>query len=140
METYQTPKGNISGLQRVQYFPSYMECYVTHMLTSLKNDVKGTEKDAQKYDKNENKRHKIIIQLSDRVYMTFPAQVIYLNDFIDTKTFCETLHFYGKSSVKFLSHPWVETMISRTAKNRNCDVSLVRNVYFTHFTRMVQAG
>jgi hypothetical protein len=32
------------------------------------------------------------------------------------------------SSVKFLSHPRVETRISHTAKNRNCAVSLVRNI------------
>jgi hypothetical protein len=30
--------------------------------------------------------------------------------------------------VKFLSHPRVETRISHTAKNRNCAVSLVRNI------------
>jgi hypothetical protein len=29
----------------VQYFPSYMKYDVTHILTSLKNDVKGMEKD-----------------------------------------------------------------------------------------------
>jgi hypothetical protein len=36
-------------LLKVQYFPSwdtpYMKYDVTHILTSLKNDVKGTEKD-----------------------------------------------------------------------------------------------
>ena len=30
----------------------------------------------------------------------------YLTDFIDTMTFCETQHFYGKSTVKFFSHFW----------------------------------
>ena len=30
--------------------------------------------------------------------------------------------------MKFLSHPRVETRISHTAKNRNCAVSLVRNI------------
>jgi hypothetical protein len=30
--------------------------------------------------------------------------------------------------MKFLSHPWVETRIYHTAKNRNCAVSLVRNI------------
>ena len=37
-----------------------MKYDVAHILTSLKNDVKGTEKDIQKYKKNENKRHKYI--------------------------------------------------------------------------------
>jgi hypothetical protein len=50
----------------------------------------------------------------------------YLNDLIDTMIFCETQHFFGKSSVKLLSHPLVETRISHTAENRNCAVSLVR--------------
>ena len=36
--------------------------------------------------------------------------------------------FYGKCSVKFLSHPEVETRISHTAKNRNCAVSIVKTV------------
>jgi hypothetical protein len=39
----------------VQYFPSwdtpYMKYDVAHILTSLKNDVKGTEKDIYKYEK-----------------------------------------------------------------------------------------
>ena len=30
--------------------------------------------------------------------------------------------------MRFLSHPRVETRISHTAKNRNCAVSLVRNI------------
>jgi hypothetical protein len=38
---------------------------------------------------------------------------------------------FGKSSVKFLSHPRVETRISHTAKNSNCAVSLVRKDHST---------
>jgi hypothetical protein len=35
--------------------------------------------------------------------------------------------------MKFLSHPRVETRISHMAKNRNCAVSLVRNICLTYF-------
>ena len=48
----------------VQYFPSwdtlYMKYDVAHILTSLKNDVKGTEMDIYRETKNENKRGKFI--------------------------------------------------------------------------------
>ena len=71
-----------------------MKYDVTHILTSLKNDVKGTEKDIQKYEKMKIKdtnifntlesvfekkpngyiRNISVIQLRDRVYnVTFPA-------------------------------------------------------------------
>jgi hypothetical protein len=47
----------------VQYFPSwdtpYMKYDATHILTSLKNDVKGTETTSRD-TKNENKRGKFI--------------------------------------------------------------------------------
>ena len=70
-----------------------MKYDMTHILTSLKNDVKGTEKDIQKYEKMKLKTQIYlirlesvfekktmvksviyVIQLSDRVYnVTFPA-------------------------------------------------------------------
>ena len=73
-----------------------MKYDVTHIMTSLKNDVKGTETTSRD-TKNENKRRKFVlqldvvfkknqwinrnisvIQLSDRVYnVTFPAYDIY---------------------------------------------------------------
>ena len=37
-----------------------MKYDVTHILTSLKNDVKGTVKGQLEIQKNENKRHKYI--------------------------------------------------------------------------------
>jgi hypothetical protein len=51
-------------LLKIQYFPSwdtpYMKYDVTHMLTTLKNDVKGTDQGHLEIRKNENKRHKYI--------------------------------------------------------------------------------
>ena len=51
-------------LLKVQYFPSwdtpYMKYDMTHILTSLKNDVKGTDQGHLEIRKNENKRHKDI--------------------------------------------------------------------------------
>jgi hypothetical protein len=38
--------------------------------------------------------------------------------------------------MKFLTHPQIETRISHTAKNRNCAVSLVRNVDIAPFTAL----
>ena len=41
------------------------------------------------------------------------------------------IEFNGESSVKFLSHPRVETRIYHTAKDRKCAVSLVRKELLT---------